>query len=219
MFALEKHIKIWQLVGAVLAVPAGVAGTFSVYRAYVVGDVSCEQLRSSIIGVLDKNIDAETKRALLRKDVANFDTHCGAKDADAQVIFDAALELPATAQSATAQKRPAAGSGAIFGLSRGGEKRGWITILRRNSDGQLEPNFASGGEPMTARSAPEIGALMTARMMVPVWLEPPPAGQANNPSDLQGRIASGSCVRLVAHGPTGRPNWAEVEPASCSQAD
>jgi len=229
MFALEKHVKIWQLIGAVLAIPAGIAGTYSVYRNYVTGDVSCEGLRSSIISVLDKNISDDAKRALLRKDVADFDAHCGAHDADAAAIFDAAVATPALAAPAIAapaiaaptEKRPVApadAAAAIFGLSRSGEHRGWVSLFRREGEGRSEPNFGAP-DPIEARSLPAIGQVMTARMMVPVWLDSPATGETNDRSKLQGRIAAGGCVRLITRGAPGRPNWAQVEPAPCVQAN
>ena len=49
MIAWDKHIKVWQLVGAVLAVPAGILGTYGAYKTYVSGNVSCPELRASII--------------------------------------------------------------------------------------------------------------------------------------------------------------------------
>jgi hypothetical protein len=212
MFAWEKHVRIWQLVGAVLAVPAGIAGTYSVYHNYVSGGVSCDALRGSIIAVLDKNLAPEAKRTLLRHDVEQFTQNCGAKDPDAQVIFEAAMApAPAT------PRRNAAAPGAIFGLSRSGEKRGWVALFKRSAAGS-EPNFETA-LPITAKSLPEIGAVLTARIMVPVWLEAPPVGQTSDPSDLQGRIAAGTCVKVVSRGPSGRPYWAEVEPQACPQTN
>lgn len=214
MFAWEKHIKIWQLVGAVLAVPAGIAGTYSVYRTYVSGGVSCDALRGSIIAVLDKNLAPDAKRTLLRHDFEQFTQNCGARDPDAQVIFEAAM-VPAPA----APKRTAAAAGtptAIFGLSRSGEKRGWVALFKRSAEGTSEPNF-DGVSPITAKSLPELGTVVTARLMVPVWLEAPPVGQANEASELQGRIAAGTCVKILSRGPAGRPYWAEVEPQACPQ--
>ncbi len=213
MVAWEKHIKIWQLIGAVLAVPAGVAGTYSVYRNYVAGGVSCPELRSTIIATLDRNIAADIKRTLLKEDVERFETNCGDKDPDARVIFHAAISPQPAAQSNAAAVQPTA----IFGLSRSGEKRGWVNLLRRQADGMTETNFE--GPPITLKSLPGVGTVLTVRFLLPVWLSAPPPGQANDASVLQGRIAAGTCVRILSPGPPGRPFWAEVAPEACKKTD
>src|SRR5579863_1424229 len=205
MFAWEKHIKIWQLVGAVLAVPAGIAGTYSVYHNYMSGGVSCSELRGSIIAVLDKNLAADVKRTLLRGDVEKFEKNCGNEDPDARVIFHAAVAPPTQAQAAQAQpaQNASAQPGAIFGLSKTGERRGWVNLLRHSADGTTEPSFE--GPPITLKSLPPMGSILTARFLLPVWLSPPPPGQVNNASALQGRLAAGGCVKVLTQGPPGRP--------------
>jgi len=212
MFAWDKHIKIWQLVGALLAVPAGIAGTYSVYRNYVSGGVSCGELRSSIISVLDKNLSADIKRTLLREDVERFEKDCGDQDPDATVIFQAAITPPSAAQRA-----PNASAvnqlGAIFGLSKTGERRGWVSLMRHIPAGNSEPAF--DGAPIAPKTLPPVGTVLTARALVAVWLVPPPPGQVNDSSQLQGRIAAGSCVKILSPGPPGRPFWVEVAPEPC----
>jgi len=214
MFAWDKHIKIWQLVGALLAVPAGIAGTYSVYRNYVSGGVSCGELRSSIISVLDKNLAADVKRTLLREDVERFEKDCGDQDPDAKVIFHAAITPPTVARPA--QNAGAAPQlGAIFGLSKTGERHGWVNLMRRTPEGNPEPAF--DGAPIAPKSLPPVGTVLTARALLAVWLVPPPPGQVNDSSQLQGRIAAGSCVKILAPGPPGRPFWAEVAPEPCKK--
>jgi hypothetical protein len=217
MFAWEKHIKIWQLVGAVLAVPASIAGSYSVYRNYVSGGVSCGELRGSIISVLDKNLAADVKRTLLREDVDKFEKNCGDKDPDARMIFHAAVAPPSPAQNAAGAAQLAAQPTAIFGLSKSGEKRGWVNLLRRNPDGYTEANF--DGATIAANSLPAVGTVLTARLLVAVWLSPPPPGQVNESTALQGRIAVGTCVKILTQGPPGRPFWAEVAPETCKKTD
>src|SRR5689334_1966873 len=112
VIAWDKHVKIWQLLGAVLAVPAGIAGTYGAYKTYFSENVSCPELRASIISTLERNIPQEPKRALLREGVAQFDKHCAAKDPDARVIFDAAMSAPPPPNPAI----HAAATGTIFGL-------------------------------------------------------------------------------------------------------
>jgi len=221
MFAWDKHIKIWQLVGAVLAVPAGIAGTYSFYNTYVVGDVSCDSLRRSIIAALDRNLDPEAKRTLLRKDVADFDKHCGPKDPEAKVIFDAAIAPQEATPAGMVQKQLAIAEPTdFFGVSRKGERRGWISMFHRYADGHREANFEADGVPITRRVVPPaVGTVLTALTMVSVWFDAPPQGQDNALSQLQGRIVPGSCIKVLVRGAAGRPYWAEVEPLPCSQTN
>ena len=208
MIAWDKHIKVWQLVGAVLAVPAGIAGTYGAYKTYMAGNVSCPELRASIISTLEKNIPQDAKRGLLREGIAEFDKHCGEKDPEARVIFDAALSAPAQANPAI---RTVAG-GAIFGLSRSGEHRGWVTLLWFDPNHDEKPNFDAGGIPVLSKSPPPVGSVLAARRMVPVWLEPQPG---NDPNMLQGRLAEGACVKILSIRSKTPRLWVEVAPETC----
>jgi len=210
MIQWDKHIKIWQLVGAVLAVPAGVAGTYGVFHNYLSDGVSCPQLKSSIIATLERNISAEAKRALLQETVAQFDKRCGDTDPDARVVFDAATsprQISAAPPSAAAGAAPLA----IFGLSKTGEKRGWVAMIRRDAERNEQANFDADGIPVSSKSPPQIGVLLSARQVVPVWLDP----QVNDRALLQGRIAVGTCVRVLSMRPATPRLWAEVAPETC----
>jgi hypothetical protein len=206
--AWDKHIKVFQLVGALLAIPAGVAGTYSVYHTYMSGGVSCSDLRNSIIATLDRNIAPEAKNKLLRADVGQFEKNCGEKDPDAKTIFQAAIAPVQPTPQPTQAAKPVA----IFGLSRSGEKRGWVPLFRRSEDQKLEAAF--DGYPITPGSLPPPGTLLTSRALVPVWLQPHPPGQ-NDPTQLQGRLAPGTCVRVLGLGPAPTKLWAEVRPEAC----
>jgi len=205
----DKHIKAWQLVGAVLAVPAGVAGTYGAYKTYMSDNVSCPELRASIISTLERNIPQETKRGLLREGIADFDKHCADKDPDARVIFDAAMSTPTPAPNSAIR---AAATGAIFGLSRSGERRGWVTLIWFGPDRDEKPNFDAGGIPVLSKSPPPVGSVLSARRMIPVWLEPQ-AG--SDPNMLQGRLAEGACVKILSIRPATPRLWAEVSPEPC----
>ena len=219
MVAWDKQANIFRLVAALLAIPAGAVGTYSVYRNFILGGVSCNALRSSIIATLDKNLPAEDKRALLREDVAQFDKNCGEKDPDARTIFDAALvppPAPAQAAAASTAAPPATGAigpVAIFGLSRSGEKRGWVVLARKHQgDADLEPNF--DGFQIEGRNLPAPGTILVAKAMLPVWLDPLPPGKQDR-SELQGRLASGACVKVLDSHPDPARLWVEVTPLNC----
>jgi hypothetical protein len=212
MIAWDKHIRVWQLLGAVLAVPAGIAGTYGAYRSYVSNDVSCPELRASIIATLERNIPLETKRTLLHKSITEFDEHCGQT-----------IPMPARFSMRRSPRRrrcrlpdharqPAPRPAAIFGLSKSGERRGWIAMLRHDDNHNEVPNFDAGGFPVGSTAPPSVGTIVTARRMLPVWLEP---RTPNDPSLLQGRLAEGACVKILSIRPATPRLWAEVAPETC----
>ena len=211
MITWDKHIRIWQLCGAVLAVPAGIAGTYEAYRNYLSNGVSCPELRGSIIATLDRNISLDTKRTLLHEAIAEFDRNCAEKDPDARVVFDEAIATPPAPSPAA---RPMTGTApvAIFGLSKSGERRGWVAMLRHDANHDEVPNFDAGGFPVLSKAPPSPGAVVISRRLLPVWLEPL---TPNDPTQLQGRLAEGACVRILSVKPATPRLWAEVAPETC----
>jgi hypothetical protein len=67
--ALDKLVRLTQLAGALLAIPVAATGAVSVYRSYFSSDVLCQNLRSTILTTMDKNVPPPAKIVLLRKDV------------------------------------------------------------------------------------------------------------------------------------------------------
>jgi hypothetical protein len=97
------------MTGAALAIPAAAAGTFAAYQSYFSTDVTCQKLRNDIVGIMERHVDPDTKRSLLKKDVTEFDKLCGEGDPDARAIFQAAMsEHPAQATHAAAAPAPLA---------------------------------------------------------------------------------------------------------------
>src|SRR5262249_23706682 len=90
----DNLVKLLQMTGAALAIPAAAAGTFAAYQSYFSSDVTCQKLRSNIIAVMERNVAPETKRSLLKKDVTEFDKLCGEGDPDARAIFHTAITEP-----------------------------------------------------------------------------------------------------------------------------
>ena len=80
----ENLVRLLQMTGAALAIPAAAAGTFAAYQSYFSSDVTCQKLRNDIIAVMERNVAPETKRSLLKKDVTEFDKLCGEGDPDAR---------------------------------------------------------------------------------------------------------------------------------------
>jgi hypothetical protein len=104
----ENLVKLLQMTGAALAIPAAAAGTFAAYQSYFSSDVTCQKLRNDIIAVMERNVAPETKRSLLKKDVTEFDKLCGEGDPDARAIFQTAItEHPGDAAHASAAAAPA----------------------------------------------------------------------------------------------------------------
>ena len=222
----ENLVRVLQVVGAALAIPAAAAGTYKAYQNYFSTDEACQKLRINIISVMERNVAPETKRSLLRKDVAEFDRMCGEHDPDARAIFQAALTSADHAATADAGHGPAEASGAhaesgsqgarpaqvgIFGAPGSREQRGWVALSRRKSDVWI-PHF--GGYEISESSLPPAGTVLSAKLMLPVWSEP--QGGTNDQTKLQSRLPTGACVRVLATRGGVNRLWAEVAPTSCS---
>jgi hypothetical protein len=210
----EHLVKLLQMTGAALAIPAAAAGTFAAYQSYFSTDMTCQKLRNDIVA-------PDTKRSLLKKDVTEFDKFCGEGDPDARAIFQAAMSEHPTepAHAAAAGPVPTGASSqrvqtaaiGVFGVPGSKDRYGWVALARRQS-GSWESHFS--GYAISDTSLPPAGTILSAKIMLPVWSEPQ-AG-ANDQSKLQSRLPSGACVRVVStRGGSGRL-WAEVAPASCS---
>jgi hypothetical protein len=86
-----RTVTVLQIVGSLLAIPVGLASAYSIYRANFSVETTCERLRANIISMIDKSVDAGTRRILVRRDVERFKQSCGAIDPDATVAFKALL--------------------------------------------------------------------------------------------------------------------------------
>ncbi|HSP48672.1 MAG TPA: hypothetical protein VLN61_00525 [Pseudolabrys sp.] len=97
-----------QVVGSLLAIPVGLASGYSIYRANFSVETTCQSLRGSIVSMIDKSVDAGTRRMLVRRDVERFEQTCGATDPDATAAFKALLaaDKPAAPVTAPVARRP-----------------------------------------------------------------------------------------------------------------
>src|SRR3954464_2751071 len=118
----ENLVKVLQIAGAALGIPAAAAGTFAAYQNYVSTDGTCQKLRSNIVAIMERSVAPETKRTLLRKDVNEFDKLCGEGDPDARTIFHAAIPpdhpAPAATETANATTADAGHGPAAAGAQR-----------------------------------------------------------------------------------------------------
>ena len=94
---LTRFVAAIQMVGSLLAVPVGIASAYSFYRANFSPEITCQSLRSGIVAMLDKSVDAATRRILVRRDVEAFEKACGSVDPDATAAFKTLLSVEKTA--------------------------------------------------------------------------------------------------------------------------
>lgn len=99
-----RVMSLLQLAGSFLAIPVALGSAYSVYQANFSPDTQCQTLRANIISMIDKKIDAATRRMLVRRDVEAFEKSCGAFDPDAKAAFVTLLQ----AESRLVPVRPAA---------------------------------------------------------------------------------------------------------------
>jgi hypothetical protein len=129
----EHLVRLLQIAGAALGIPAAAAGTFAAYQNYFSTDVTCQKLRNDIIGIMERNVPPETKRSLLKKEVTEFDKLCGERDPEARVIFQAAMsDHPAEAHAPTG-----AGPAPVSASSQPGAARLTCSVWRARLEGAL----------------------------------------------------------------------------------
>jgi|SRR5262245_4695608 len=93
----SRFVTICQMLGSLVAVSVGIASAYSYYRANFVPESTCQTLRGSIIALLDKSVDAATRRMLVRRDVEEFEKTCATVDPDATAAFKTLLATEKTA--------------------------------------------------------------------------------------------------------------------------
>src|SRR5215831_2614339 len=94
---LARFVTALQLTGSLLAVPVGIASAYSFYRANFSPETTCQGLRSGIVAMLDKSVDAATRRILVRRDVEAFEKTCATVDPEATAAFKSLLATEKTA--------------------------------------------------------------------------------------------------------------------------
>lgn len=86
-----RFMTVVQVAGSLVALPAGLATAYSIYRANFSVETTCQNLRTDIVSLIDKKIDAATRRILVRRDVEAFEKTCSGVDPDAGRAFKALL--------------------------------------------------------------------------------------------------------------------------------
>jgi len=95
-----RFVAAVQMFGSLLAVPVGIASAYSIYRANFSPETTCQTLRSGIIALLDKSVDAATRRVLVRRDVEAFEKTCAEVDPEATAAFKTLLAAEKSASPA-----------------------------------------------------------------------------------------------------------------------
>lgn len=101
-------MTVIQMVGSILAVPVGIASAYSFYRANFSPETTCQSLRSGIVAMLDKSVDASTRRILVRRDVEAFEKACASVDPDATAAFKTLLDVEKASAPVAVAPAPAA---------------------------------------------------------------------------------------------------------------
>jgi hypothetical protein len=104
----SRFVTICQMLGSLVAVAIGIASAYSYYRANFVPEGTCQTLRSGIIALLDKSVDAATRRMLVRRDVEEFEKTCATVDPDATAAFKTLLAAEKTAAPSAPPMPPVA---------------------------------------------------------------------------------------------------------------
>ena len=222
----QRLATTMQFLGAALGIPAAAAGSYSAYHSYFSTEATCQRLRTNILATMERRIPAESKRTLLRKDIADFDQTCGEGDPDARTIFHAALQESEPHAAKPPARTSAAGAAApvesaappqhrqrvgAFGAPGSSGDRGWVALGRRQA-GAWVINF--DGYAISETSLPPAGTVLTAQHKLPVWSEM--QGAANDQTKLQNMLPARACVRVLATRRGSGRLWAEIVPASCN---
>ena len=101
-----RFVTVIQMVGSLLAVPVGIGSAYTFYRANFSPETTCQSLRNGIIAMLDKGVDASTRRILVRRDVESFEKTCAAVDPEATAAFKALLAAEKSPPVAARRLRP-----------------------------------------------------------------------------------------------------------------
>jgi hypothetical protein len=170
---IEKLTTSLQLIGAALAVPAGLAGVYSAYHSYFSPEVRCQELRNTTLVTLEKNIPVEAKRALLKNDVGQFQAKCSEIEPETAMVFQVALQeldKPAPTPSSTpgpkgAQKPPARPAPSALAAASTTPVPPATTAPEPPSSGA--PAWPAAAPPVPASAAPATRAIQPAAPPIP----------------------------------------------------
>jgi hypothetical protein len=91
-----RFVTVIQLIGSLIALPVGIGSAYTFYRTNFSPETTCQSLRSGIIAMLDKSVDASARRILVRRDVETFEKTCASVDPEAAAAFKTLLAVETT---------------------------------------------------------------------------------------------------------------------------
>jgi hypothetical protein len=175
-----RTFHVLQMLGALIAVPAGLGSAYTMYKTNYSAEVTCQNLRASIVAMIDRNVDAGIRRALVRRDVETFETTCGAGDPDAITAFKTLLALDKARPAAAAPAAPPPPQAAVSKVETAPAAKAEPAPLAK-----AEPAPASKAKQPPARAAAVASASASAEPETPVsddavWLASVRSALANH---------------------------------------
>jgi hypothetical protein len=98
-----------RLSAASLALAVGAMGLYATWQATLSVDASCRDLRTSILSMLEGNVDDGTRHARVHKDLTEFERSCALRDPEAKAVFsavDRTILFTGTSDAERAEARP-----------------------------------------------------------------------------------------------------------------
>ena len=142
MRGAARFMTVLQLAGSLLAIPVGLASAYSMYRANFSVETTCQSLRSNIVGMIDKQIDAGTRRMLARRREFREDLRRGRSGGGGS------RRSPPSKTRSTVTRGAAAAAAAAAERRRGGVLEEQHRALRRR------PPFQRSRRPRRPKPAP-----------------------------------------------------------------
>ncbi|HKS85001.1 MAG TPA: hypothetical protein VJR71_05955 [Pseudolabrys sp.] len=156
---IARFVTFVQVFGSLLAVPVGIGSAYSFYRANFSPETTCQNLRSGIISMLDKSVDASTRRILVRRDVEAFEKSCGEVDPEATTAFKALLASDKALKPAAAvtPQQPKTHVETVIKEVKEKESVSKVEKIEARPQPSVRPTGASTAHPVeTARREPTV---------------------------------------------------------------
>jgi hypothetical protein len=157
---LGRIVTVMQAIGAVLAVPFGLTSAYSVYSNNLSTEATCKGLRGSIVTAIDKNVDLDTRRRLIRRDVEAFEQSCAGFDPDALEAFRLVLTKDEETAAAPVAPPPVAESAVPLPVPRPAA----LSPVQPRREGEHETRRAEARHPDARRAEVKAGATAEAKV-------------------------------------------------------
>ena len=209
---LGRIVTVMQAIGAVLAVPFGLTSAYSVYSNNLSTEATCKGLRSSIVTAIDKNVDLDTRRRLIRRDVEAFEQGCAGFDPDALEAFRLVLSKESDTAAAPVAPSPLAEGAVPLPVPRPAA----LSPAQPRREGEHDTRHAEARHPDAKRSEVKAGEVKSGEVKGGVAAtaattpEPPAAPDLAMPAP-DDELAPPP-VTARARPPAWRPAWTPVRP-------